>query len=99
MSERDQNPAASPDQAVALQYEGGQTSPRVIAKGEGELARKIIAIAEEHGVPLYQDADLVRLLSRLDLEQNIPVNLYQAVAEVLAFVYTLNDKMGKNNSK
>ena len=79
--------------AVALQYEGGASAPRVVAKGEGELARRIIEIAEEHGVPLYQDADLVRLLSRLELDQAIPVSLYQAVAEVLAFIYTLNDGM------
>ncbi len=85
--------------AVALQYEGGASAPRVVAKGEGELARRIIEIAEEHGVPLYQDADLVRLLSRLELDQAIPVSLYRAVAEVLAFIYTLDEGMKSPSRK
>lgn len=78
--------------AVALTYDGGLSTPRVVATGEGHIADKIIALAEEHNVPLYKDEDLVGLLARLDLEDDIPVHLYQAVAEVLAFVFSLNDK-------
>lgn len=78
---------------VALKYEGGVSAPKVVAKGKGQIAEQIIALAKEHHVPLYEDSELVRLLSRLDLDEEIPNNLYQAVAEVLAFVYALNNKM------
>jgi len=85
-------PANNEDrQAVALKYELDQV-PKVVAKGDGELADKIIEIAEEHGVTLYQDSDLVKLLSKIDVDSEIPSNLYQAVAVVLSFVFQLNGK-------
>lgn len=80
-----------PSAAVALAY-NPDSAPKVVAKGEGIIAEKIIEIAKEHGITLYQDSELVKLLVRLDLEQEIPSNLYQAVAAVLAFVYRLNGK-------
>ncbi|NIA15971.1 MAG: hypothetical protein GWP08_18055, partial [Nitrospiraceae bacterium] len=77
--------------AVALRYDGEQDSaPRVIAKGAGVVADRILALAAEHGVHVHNDPDLVAVLSRLDLDTLIPGDLYQAVAEVLAFVYRLN---------
>ena len=90
MSEKNNTPST----AVALKYDG-DSAPQVIAKGEAHLAEKIVAIAKEHGIVLYQDSELVKLLARLDLNQEIPANLYQAVAAVLAFVYTLNGKAGE----
>jgi flagellar biosynthesis protein len=54
------------------------------------VAEKIIALAQEHGVPIREDPDLVQVLSQLDLQQEIPPTLYQVVAELLAFVYRLN---------
>jgi flagellar biosynthesis protein len=79
--------------AVALRYERGQdAAPRVVAKGRGPVAETIIAHAREHGVPLQEDADLAAALSTLDLETEIPPELYRAVAEVLAFIYRLNGK-------
>ncbi len=74
--------------AVALGYEPAEGSaPKVIAKGDGTLAEKILALAEENGVPIRRDQDLLQVLSRLDLNQEIPPQVYIAVAEILAFVY------------
>jgi len=81
----------APTKAVALKYEI-DNAPRVVAKGDGQVADKIIEIAEEHGVVLYQDSDLVKLLSKIDVDSEIPSNLYQAVAVVLSFVFQLNGK-------
>lgn len=80
-----------PVKAVALKYEF-ESAPRVVAKGEGQIADKIIEIAEEHGVTLYQDSELVKLLARIEVDSEIPSNLYQAVAVVLSFVFQLNGK-------
>lgn len=80
--------------AVALKYDGKEDrAPKVIAKGRGEIAEKIVAIAKANNVPLYEDKNLVQLLEALDLETEIPPELYRAVAEVLAFIYRLNGKM------
>ena len=79
--------------AVALKYDGQKdVAPRVMAKGRGDIAEKIIAVAKEHDVPLYEDPNLVQVLEALELETEIPPELYRAVAEVLAFIYRLNGK-------
>jgi len=79
--------------AVALTYDTRKDkAPRVVAKGKGYLADKIIEIARQHNVPLYEDHNLVQVLEALDIETEIPSELYQAVAEVLAFIYRLNNK-------
>ncbi len=80
-----------PSKAVALKYTL-DSAPRVVAKGEGQIADKIIEIAEEHGITLYQNSELVKLLSRIEIDDEIPSNLYQAVAVVLSFVFQLNGK-------
>ena len=80
--------------AVALKYHRQTDSaPRVLAKGRGEIAEKIIEVAKAHNVPLYEDKNLVQILEALDLETEIPPELYRAVAEVLAFIYRLNGKI------
>jgi len=77
--------------AVALKYDRKKNrAPRVIAKGRGEIAEKIIEVAKAHNVPLYEDKNLIQILEALDLETEIPPELYRAVAEVLAFIYRLN---------
>jgi flagellar biosynthesis protein len=77
--------------AVALKYDAkNDKAPRVIAKGRGNIAEKIIDVAREHDVPLYEDKNLIQVLEALDLETEIPPELYRAVAEVLAFIYRLN---------
>jgi len=92
MSEDDEEKPVLPT-AVALQYDGKE-APRVTASGRGEIAERILALAEEHGIPLREDPDLVTLLAQLDLGTEIPSNLYVAVAEVLAFAYAVSGKAG-----
>ena len=80
--------------AVALTYDKNKdAAPKVVAKGSGLVAEKIIETARAHHVPLVEDENLVQVLEALDLETQIPPELYRAVAEVLAFVYRLNAKM------
>ena len=74
--------------AVALQYEAPGT-PRVVAKGTGEIGQKIIETAREHGVPIEENASLAGALSEVEIGDEIPVELYKAVAEVLVFVLRL----------
>jgi flagellar biosynthesis protein len=83
-----QKPNTHKKQAVALSYAPeSDAAPVVKAKGKGTTAEKIIATAAEHGVPIREDASLVEVLSKLDLEQQIPPELYKLVAEVLSFIY------------
>lgn len=83
--------ASARQTAVALRYVRHEdVAPRVVAKGRGALAERIIAIARQHGVPVHQDADLVEVLARLELGATIPPELYEAVAEVLAYLYRMN---------
>ena len=80
--------------AVALNYNKEKdTAPKITAKGRGIIAEKIVETAQAHNVPLYEDKNLVQVLEALELETEIPPELYRAVAEVLAFIYRLNAKM------
>lgn len=79
--------------AVALRYNPQEkAAPTVVAKGKGRVAEKIIDTAREHGVPLQEDASLVEVLSTLELDRQIPTELYQLVAEVLSFVYRTDQR-------
>ncbi len=79
--------------AAALRYKPRRDSaPRVVAKGSGAVAERILSIAREHGIPLREDPQLLEVLASLDLHQEIPPELYKAVAEVLIFVYTTSKK-------
>lgn len=79
------------DKAVALFYDGTH-APHVSAKGEGDVAREIMAIAEAEGVPLCDNRELVNLLVTLELGDEIPESLYRAVAHIIAFAYELQGK-------
>ncbi len=83
--------------AVALEYDG-ETAPKVTAKGMDDMADKIIDIATEHGVPLQKNDGLVDVLSQMNLGDEIPENLYRAIAEVIAFAYILTGKFPKSYS-
>ncbi|NEV60518.1 EscU/YscU/HrcU family type III secretion system export apparatus switch protein [Thiorhodococcus minor] len=86
MSDRGQQPPSA--KAVALHWDGEQ-APRITASGVGLTAQQILAIAEEHGVPLQQDPVLVEALAQIPVGEEIPRKLYVAVAEILAFVFAL----------
>lgn len=75
--------------AVALAYQSGQMAPTVVAKGRGLLAQAIIERAKQAGVYVHESPELVSLLMQVDLDQHIPPQLYLAVAELLAWIYRL----------
>ncbi len=80
--------------AVALKYNReNDLAPRVTAKGAGMIAEKILELAEKEGIPITEDPDLVTALAQLDFNEEVPAELYHAVAEVLAFAYRVNNKM------
>ncbi len=81
--------------AIAVRYKSdSDPAPKVIAKGQGVLAERILAIAAKEGIYIQEDPDLVTLLAKIEVNDTIPEELYRAVAEVLAFVYRLNRKQG-----
>lgn len=74
--------------AVALKYDKEkQNAPKVTAKGEGQIANNIIKLAKENDIPIQEDKELVEMLSKIELNKEIPPNLYKAVAEVFSFIY------------
>ena len=80
-------------QAVALRYEPERDrAPKLVAKGQGYLAEKILELARQHHIPVREDKNLLQILSRLDLNQEIPAEVYNAVAEILAFIYRLSNR-------
>lgn len=80
--------------AAALRYRAEKdAAPKIVAKGSGAVAERIIQIAKQHNVPLKDDPQLVEVLSALDLHQEIPPELYRAVAEILAYVYKMTKKV------
>jgi flagellar biosynthesis protein len=80
--------------AVALAYQTGQAAPKVVAKGRGLLAQAIIERAKDAGVYVHESPELVSMLMQVDLDQNIPPQLYLAVAELLAWIYRLEHGLG-----
>jgi flagellar biosynthesis protein len=77
--------------AIAMRYrQDTDHAPKVVAKGQGSTADRIIALAQEHGIPLHEDRDLAQLLGTLEIDAEIPPGMYQALAEVLAHLYRLN---------
>ena len=81
--------------AVAMAYSSEDGAPRVVAKGSGISAEAIVSLANEHGVYVHQSPELVSLLMQVDLDSEIPPELYQAVAELLAWLYALDQGMSE----
>ena len=91
MSEDKQTPR---DVAVALTYKKGvDAAPRVVAKGHGLVAQRIVELAEEHGIVIDTNAELAEALSNVELNELIPVELYTAVAEVIGYVMRTRERM------
>ena len=70
------------------------SAPKLTAKGKGRVAEKIIDLAKQHDIPIKDDPDLIEVLSSLEINEEIPSEIYVAVAELLAFVYSMNSKRG-----
>jgi len=82
--------------AVALEYNKAlDNAPKVTASGKGETAKNIIKIARDNNIPIKKDEDLVELLSKIDIDKEIPGSMYKAVAEIFAFIYDLANKNKK----
>ncbi|MBO6303758.1 MAG: EscU/YscU/HrcU family type III secretion system export apparatus switch protein [Selenomonadaceae bacterium] len=96
--EPDLDPNKNPE-AVALRYDMERdNAPRVVAKGRGHVAENIMAVAQKNTIPVYQNKTLVNMLMALELDREIPPELYKVIAEVMAYVYRIDKKHGKNNN-
>lgn len=76
--------------AIALKYSKKESAPKVIGKGKGLIAEEILDSARKHNIHIQQDPALIELLSKLEIDQQIPEELYEAVAEIFAFIYKID---------
>lgn len=84
--------------AIAIRYNQNEAAPKVIAKGVGIVADNIIKAAQNNTVPIYQNKTLTSMLMAVELDREIPPELYSAIAEVLAYVYRLDQRIGKTKN-
>lgn len=88
------------EKAVALRYnKEKEDAPKVLAKGEGEAAKNIIKIAQLHKLPIKKDADLIELLSKVEIDKEVPQELYKAVAELFSYIYKITNNMEEEKEK
>lgn len=96
MADAPERPVTPRARAAALSYDASRdAAPRLVAKGQGLVAERIVELAREHGVPVHRDPALVDVLSRLDLDRHIPVEFYLVVAQMLAFIYRAQAAAGE----
>ena len=93
----DSTPPNKRQRAVALQYAAGDKAPHVVATGAGEIARRILELAQKNNIPIKRDDSLVDILSKLDLGYEIPQETFRAVAEILAFLYRTDEAWKRRN--
>ncbi|KQL54645.1 hypothetical protein AN964_14825 [Heyndrickxia shackletonii] len=95
---KNKNKLSDGREAIALSYQSEKHSaPVIAAKGKGFVADNIIEKAREHRIPIQEDPSLVQLLGTLDINETIPEELYEAVAEVFAFIYKVDQRAGKGH--
>lgn len=92
-------PPRAPLRAVALHYGADDTAPVVVASGMGYLAEKIVGVAQENGVPVYEDDSLATTLAQLKLGQEIPPELYQAIVEIYVYFLNFDPQKERNPSR
>lgn len=86
--------------AAVIKYDDKRdAAPKLTAKGRGSIAEKIIKLAMEHNIPIREDPALVQILSRLDIDEQIPTEIYKAIAEILAFIYSVNEQYREKQIK
>lgn len=93
--EDDNRKKQKPKQAIALEYDPEDIAPRVVATGGGHIAEKIIEEAMKNDIPIHQDEKLAKTLSKLEVGDAIPPELYEVVAEILVFVDAMDKLKGK----
>lgn len=84
--------------AVALGYEKEEEAPRIIASGPGEIAKKILSLADQQGIPIRRDDALIEVLSQFKAGEMVPEICYKAVAEIFAFLFRIDSKYAKQNA-
>lgn len=82
-------------QAVALEYDPNDVAPRILAMGKGQVAERILETAKEENIPVHKDAKLAKTLSKLEIGDTIPPELYEVIAEILVFVDRVEKIRGK----
>lgn len=88
------------DKAVAISYnENKDNAPKIVAKGSGAVAQRIREIAEANDIPIHKDDDLLELLSQIDIDREIPPELYTAIAEILCWVYQADLELKREMQK
>ncbi len=93
LTNSNQENSLSTDYAVALGYEPEKDkAPKVLAKGQGQIAKKIIQIAIDEGIEIRKDADLLQILKAVDIDSEIPIEAFSAVAEIISYIYKENGK-------
>ena len=93
LTNSNQENSLSTDYAVALGYEPEKdNAPKVLAKGQGHVAQKIIQIAIDEGIEIRKDADLLQILKAVDIDSEIPIEAFSAVAEIISYIYKQNGK-------
>lgn len=86
--------------AVALKYDiEKDKAPKLTAKGQGETAKNIIKIAKQNDIPIKKDEDLIELLSKIDIEKEIPPSMFKAVAEIFSFIYEMANNKDEIDKK
>ncbi len=92
-AENNADESLSPAYAVALGYDPARhNAPTVLAKGQGQIAEKIIQIALDEGIEIHRDADLIQILKAVDIDSEIPLEAFAAVAEIISYIYQTNNK-------
>ena len=80
-------------EAASLKYDQNKSNaPKVTAKGKGAIAQNIIDVAKEHNIPIKKDEDLLQMLSQIEINEEIPAELYKAVAEIFSFIYGISNE-------
>lgn len=98
-TEHDDQVGRAPREALGLRYDAEtDRAPELVARGRGEVAERILAIAAECGVPVREDPDLVQLLRLTEVGEDIPVEVFGAVARLLSYLYRLNESMAPGRS-
>lgn len=95
---KENKPLTSKDQVVALKYDKNDGAPKVVAKGSGYLADRILGIAKEEDIPVYEDEQLVKNLGKLELGETIPPELFEIVAHIYAFVDRVDSLLEDDNN-
>lgn len=99
-AEEPETDETAPKKAVALKYDPeANVAPKIVAKGQGYVAENILNLAQQNALPVYQNKTLVNMLMALDIDKEIPPELYTTVAEVLAYVYRIDSRAGKNKKR